>query len=279
VKSDIKALGRMLRFANALPSDGDFDEVFAQIEAIFLQEIDFAHEADEYERFGGHFAAEPTVVVPRVVRDLSTRLVLVTEWVEGVNVDAWLSTPAADANTAEGKRARGALTANILRVLFQEIFALGRVQSDPNPANFLVTPEGRLALLDFGATQVVEPNLLEGYRDLSRACLYGTKADVLRVSDRMGFLLPRDSAAARDAFARMLAIATEPFLREEYDFGRAGLVSRMRDVGFTFVKETGVRPPPPGIVFLNRRIVGTQMLLERVGGVTDVRSLLLPHLT
>jgi aarF domain-containing kinase len=282
VRSDIVSLRRMLRLANAIPSDGDFDAVFAQVEKIFLQEIDFAQEAANYVLYREHFASAPGVVVPRVIAELSTRNVLVTEWVDGLGLDAWMSTPSQEGATpstvTRTAESRAAVSAHILRVLFEELFVLGRVQSDPNPANFLVTPEGKLALLDFGATQALPLALVEGYRALSRACLQGTKPDILAVSEDMGFLKPSDSQAGRDAFVSMLAIATEPFEHGEFDFGTAKLVARMRGLGVTFVREVGFRPPPPEIVFLNRRILGTQLKLERLAASFDARAVLMPHL-
>lgn len=294
VRSDIVSLRRMLKLANAIPSDGDFDAVFEQVEKIFLQEIDFAQEAAHYLLYREHFASDPGVVVPRVIGELSTRNVLVTEWIDGLGLDAWMdaqgntsssppssedsSLPPSQTLANEHRQARAAISSHIMSVLFEELFVLGRVQSDPNPANFLVTPDGRLALLDFGATQAIPRALVEGYRSLSRACLLGTKKDVLEVSEHMGFLKPTDTPAGRDAFVAMLAIATEPFEHGEFDFGTGKLVARTRGLGLTFVREVGFRPPPPEIVFLNRRILGTQMTLERLGARFDARSVLMPHL-
>lgn len=275
VRSDLQALQRMLRLASALPKDGDFGEVFDQVERVFLQEIDFAAEAEHYRAYRAHFEGHAGFVVPRVIDALSGEAILVTEWVEGVNVEKWLEAHGAD-------RAAGAplhaVSARVMELLFEELFVLRTIQTDPNPANFLVTEEGRIALLDFGATQTLDAATLSTFRDLSEACLHGTKADVIAVCERMGLLRPDDAPAARDAFVRMMAISTEPFLYGEFDFKGADLVARIKRESLTFVRGVGVRPPPPGLVFPNRRIVGTQMLLERLGGRFNARALLLRYI-
>jgi len=275
IHADLVTLKRMLRFANVLPAEGNYDAVFAEVEDMFRQEIDFEAEARHYRAYREHFAGRPGIVVPRVIDALSGPNVLVTEWIDGINIEKWIQA-AGDGN--EEGHPRHAIARQAMALLFEEMFVMKTLQTDPNPGNFLITPNGELALLDFGAARKLNEEMVEGYRELSRSCHEGTRPEILAVCERMGFLQPSDSDKARDAFLRMMLLATEPFEHHVYDFRGTDLVRRLRNEGMSFVREVGLRPPPPDAVFLNRRIVGTQMLLERLGGRFDARAVLEVHL-
>src|SRR5262249_39651523 len=59
----------------------------AEAEARFLEECDYALEADRQDPFGQLFAGHPIVVVPAVHRAWSTPRVLTTTWQAGVGLD------------------------------------------------------------------------------------------------------------------------------------------------------------------------------------------------
>jgi hypothetical protein len=53
-------------------------------------------------------------------------------------------------------------------------------------------------------------------------------------------------------------------------------VSRVRDLGFDLAFKRGLpRSPPPETIFLHRKLVGSFLLLARIGARVDARSLVL----
>jgi ubiquinone biosynthesis protein len=107
------------------------------------QELDFALEAANTERFARAFAGDPQIHAPKVHRQLSTPRVLVLEYLEGILID-----------DVEALRAAGAdlegISQHLLHALLLQIFRLGFFHADPHPGNFLVLPGGGLAFIDFG---------------------------------------------------------------------------------------------------------------------------------
>ncbi len=61
--------------------------IVEEFERVMKKELDFSVEARNIERFRHNFEAERTVCVPRVYRDISTRRVLVLEYIEGVKIN------------------------------------------------------------------------------------------------------------------------------------------------------------------------------------------------
>ncbi|CAM9574980.1 unnamed protein product, partial [Scytosiphon promiscuus] len=114
----------------------------------FLQELDYLQEAANGDRFRREMAESKTlgeaILVPRVYTDLNTRYVLVTEWVEGVKVDA------IDSSTPAGRQRLKKIVATLLNSYLAQLLESGFLHADPHPGNFLCTPDGRLCVLDMG---------------------------------------------------------------------------------------------------------------------------------
>ncbi|MEY4063831.1 MAG: hypothetical protein RIR26_39, partial [Pseudomonadota bacterium] len=274
VRSDLDNIRRILQVAKVLPAKGNYDALFEKVENLFLQELDFAKERDFYLMYKEKLAPFPQLTVPKIFTEYSNTQLLVSEWVEGENLKTWMKRAGAPHVNRELEPLRDTLGHAFLELLFFEIFDNGFIQSDPNPANFLVTPDGKLCLLDFGATEALSPTLRDNYRELSRACLVGTKADVLRIAEVMQLIFPADSDEAKDAFVQMMAVTCEPFEHNFFSWKECQLTRRLKEKVLRFAKETLLRPPPAELMFLNRRILGTQMILENLGPTIFAREII-----
>ena len=275
VHSDLQNIRLMLRLANVLPTKGNFDDIFAQVERIFLQEMDFDKEHQFYEHYSSLFEGHPSFVVPKVIASCSNSAILTTTWIEGVHLSTFIDTHKAEFDVPGPVELRDRVGSHFVDLLFTELFDFQTIQSDPNPANFLVTPDGRIGLLDFGATDVLSDTLTQNYWRLSLACLNGTKTDVIKVGLEMGLVLSSDSVEAQDSFVRMMTLTAEPFQHHSYEWRNCGLSKRLRDEVMRFSAATRLRPPPSEILFLNRRILGGQLLLEKLGPTVRARELLI----
>lgn len=111
-----------------------------------LDELDLEHEAASQRRFHRALRNHPFLVVPAPVTRLSHESVLVSEWIDGVTL--WQSESPDDAASRLVLFVIGALRAGI-------------AHADPHPDDVLVLDDGRLAILDFGATRTVDAERVE----------------------------------------------------------------------------------------------------------------------
>lgn len=67
--------------------------------------------------------------------------------------------------------------------------------------------------------------------------------------------------------ADLMIMITEPLRgRGYYDYGNSDLAERARDLGMEIVFRRGMRrPPPPEMVFVNRKLGGTYLLCAKLG--------------
>jgi ubiquinone biosynthesis protein len=115
------------------------------------EELDFRIEARNATIIGGRIGdGTGPVRVPRVHDELTTARVLTMEWLDGVSVRQ------ADRVDALGVD-RPALAEALLRCSLQQMLVDGHFHADPHPGNVLVLGDGRLGLIDFGATGRLDP--------------------------------------------------------------------------------------------------------------------------
>jgi ubiquinone biosynthesis protein len=136
----------LLRLSHALETRADWArrlgsaalaEAFARNLA---EELDFRIEA---RNIAAVAACGGTIQVPRVHRHLTTRRVLVEDWIDGVNLR--------NAGNILDSTDRSTLARSLLDGLLDQVFKFGIFHADPHAGNVLLTPAGGLVMLDFGS--------------------------------------------------------------------------------------------------------------------------------
>jgi ubiquinone biosynthesis protein len=126
------------------------------------RELDFIREGHSIDRFRKNFQIDPTVYVPRVYWDLTTRRVLTMEMIRGTKLNQL-------DRLVLSKQAKKQLALRGARATLKAVFDFGFFHADPHPANIFILDDLTIAPVDFGIvgtlddeTQVVLSTLLRG---------------------------------------------------------------------------------------------------------------------
>jgi predicted unusual protein kinase regulating ubiquinone biosynthesis (AarF/ABC1/UbiB family) len=274
IDSDVDNVAVLLRLANLLPLEIEIDGLVAEAKRQLHEEANYLAEAAHLARFRQLVADEPRLGVPRVHADLTTRRVLAMDYVHGAPLDTL-------ADPALAQRARNEIGALLQRLVFRELFEFRAMQTDPNFANYLWDAEAaRVVLLDFGATREFPRAFVERYQSITRAVVRGDRARIRALAIEIGYLAPDDSRARAEAVVKLIQLVCEPLRhRGAYDFAASDLPSRVRSLGFDLAFRQGLlRAPPPETLFLHRKLVGSFLLLARIGARVNAQALVLPFL-
>ena len=272
ITSDIDNVAALLRLFNLLPLDLDIAGIAAEAKRQLAQEADYVSEARFLERYARLVADEPALLVPRVHRDLTTTRVMAMDFVAGEPLEALDDAPQAR---------RDAVGGLLERLLFRELFEFRVMQTDPNFANYLYQPaSGRVVLLDFGATQRYGAAFVAHYARITRGVIDGDRDAVARAAIRIGYATADDAPERVQAVVDVIFLVCEPLRHAgPYDFPGSDLPSRVRALGLDLAFRRGLlRSPPPETLFLHRKLVGSFLLLARIGARVDARALVLPFL-
>ena len=165
VERDIQVLQQLATTVEARAewaADYHVGELVGEFAERLREELDFRIEARNATDIASQLRDMPGIVVPRVRGELSTAKVLVMDWLDGVSVRH-----AADLDRAGVDRAR--LADGLLRCALQQMLVDGHFHADPHPGNVMVLSDGRLALIDFGATGRLDPMEQSSLRDMMLA--------------------------------------------------------------------------------------------------------------
>jgi predicted unusual protein kinase regulating ubiquinone biosynthesis (AarF/ABC1/UbiB family) len=274
IDSDVDNVAMLLRVARLLPPEFDVRGMVAEAKRQLHEEADYLAEARHLARFRRLLAGEPGLAVPRVHADLTTRRILAMDFVAGTPLDALCA-----ASVRQGER--DAVGRELQRLTLRELFEFRLMQTDPNFANYLYDRDARrVVLLDFGAVSAFTPQLAEQYRRITAAIIANDRARVRALAADIGYIAPGDGAAVAEAAVEVIMLVCEPLRRRgAYDFGASDLPARARDRGLDLAfRHRLLRAPPPGTLFLHRKLAGAFLLCARLGARVNVRALVEPYL-
>ena len=188
VESDLRNAMLLLPLVKRLAPSLDVRALADEMRERIGEELDYELEAQHQRRIERLRRGHPFMMIPAVNTELSTRRVLVSEYVEGARFEAVreLDEPARD---------------RYAEITFRFYFGLlygGRIAlGDPHPGNELLRPDGRVAFLDYGLLRDVSVARADAERLIAAAVRAGDGGG-LKQALVSGTYLTADGAAQVD---------------------------------------------------------------------------------
>lgn len=204
--NDLKQIQRLAAAVSPLTGGLDVVAMTREIAERVFEEVDYVLEGASQQQMADAVVGHPRFIVPRV--HLATRRVLVSDWVDGVKLTTLTDRPEAERNAAG---------LDYVTFLFAGPSLAGLLHADPHPGNYLVTPDHKLAVLDFGLVSRLPHGLPEPMGRLIRHAVAGDAEAVLAGLVDEGFVRGElDPAAVLD----YLNPFVEPAMVENFRFNR-----------------------------------------------------------
>ena len=164
VETDLRNAMLLLPLVKRLAPSLDGKALASELRERIVEELDYELEAQNQRRIERLFRGHPFIVVPAVNTGLSTRRVLVSEFIDGERFEAVrrLDEPQRD-------RYGEIVFRFYFGLLYRNRIALG----DPHPGNYLLRPDGRVGFLDYGLLRDVSAARLDAERGVAHAVRAG----------------------------------------------------------------------------------------------------------
>lgn len=162
VDSDLRQFRMAVGLYYRIDSTIQQDDVLVELEARLREELDYLREAANLRLYRLMLADRPDVSVPAPVEDMTTRRLLVMDWLEGRGVQKVL-----DTNPSQDQR--NAMARALFHAWYVPLYRYGVIHGDPHMGNFTVRGDYGLNLLDLGAIRIFPARFVQGIIDLYRA--------------------------------------------------------------------------------------------------------------
>jgi predicted unusual protein kinase regulating ubiquinone biosynthesis (AarF/ABC1/UbiB family) len=160
VESDLRNATLLLPLIRRLAPALDVKPLFTELRERIGEELDYELEAQHQRRVERIFRGHPFITVPRVRTDLSTRRVLVSDYVEGERFEAV---------RALGQEQRDRYGEIVFRFYFGLLYGHRIALGDPHPGNYLLCPDGRVAFVDYGLVRDLGAARIDAERAIALA--------------------------------------------------------------------------------------------------------------
>ncbi len=202
LKFVIRVITRFINMGNLI----DLKGVYREFERTVYEEIDFVTEAANCKRFKEMFKDDPTIYIPEVYEEYTTRRLLVLEWIDGIKINDYAALEAAGINRLE-------VANRTVQAYFHQFFDEGFFHADPHPGNIFVkqgTPENGpiIEFVDFGMVGSITSAMKQSMKELFLSFLTRDSETMVQALSRLGFI---GQGANISALERGLSLLLEQF--------------------------------------------------------------------
>ncbi len=176
-------------------------DMIEEFSEAILDELDYTIEANNADKIGKQFEGDDSIKIPEMIRELSTKNVLVMEFMDGIPINHHAELEAKGFSRPE-------LAERLANAVFHQIIVEGFFHGDPHPGNVSVLHDGTIALMDFGMVGRLSKEMKYTFGTLLIGMMRKDASAVVRAITKMGIVpagvemnvLNRDAEKIRDRY-------------------------------------------------------------------------------
>ncbi len=249
VEADLKQLRWIITLYRRYDTAIDPSDIHAEITERLREELDYAREARNMALYRHMLDGVPTVNIPRVIPELSTRRLLTMTWMDGQRMLSFVDAPAEQRNE---------IAMNMFRAWYVPFYEYGVIHGDPHLGNYTVCDDNSINLLDFGAIRVFRPNFVRGVIDLFFALRDNDNDRAVHAYELWGFRdLDKDLIEVLNLWARFIyAPLMEDRTRHIAETNSGNQGRSVAEGVHAKLKAVGGVKPPREFVLMDRAAIG-----------------------
>ncbi|WP_197380600.1 macrolide-binding ATPase MABP-1 [Mycolicibacterium mengxianglii] len=220
LRADLKTMRRMVSIFKQLSPGADVQGVVDELIERTEMELDYRLEADNQRAFAKAYQGHPHFVVPHVVA--SAPKVVVAEWIEGI--------PLAQIIRNGNQEQRDLMGYRLFELTDDAPQRLEMMHGDAHPGNFMLMPDDKMGVIDFGAVAPLPGGMPIELGRLLRYAVDKNYDQLLPTMEKIGFIQKGEKVSARD-IDDMLQQYVQPLEVDMFHYNRKWL-QKMASVDF-----------------------------------------------
>jgi predicted unusual protein kinase regulating ubiquinone biosynthesis (AarF/ABC1/UbiB family) len=197
IAADLRNVALLRRMLRITAPAQDVDALLTELRDRVIEELDYRREAANQRLLAAYYDGHPTIYVPGIITELSTRRMVTSELAGGARFAELASWP---------QHERDLAAETIYRFVFRSLYEVRAFNGDPHPGNYLFQRGGRVTFLDFGLVKHFTPAELQPLLQMARnVCVEHDPEAFRRSLENAGFLRP-GAPLSTEAIVEHLAV-------------------------------------------------------------------------
>ncbi|MEO3405392.1 AarF/ABC1/UbiB kinase family protein [Mucilaginibacter sp. CAU 1740] len=227
ISSDLK-LVKPFAFRMLGMSERELDVYMNEVEERLLEETDYELEVRRSIEFSEACANLNNVVFPKYYPELSSKRIITMDWLEGKHLKEFLATnPSQELRNQIGQALWDFYN-------FQQ-HELRAVHADPHPGNFMITPDGKLGVIDFGCIKVMPEDFYYPLFSLTSTNLLDNKEETIKAFRQLEMIHKNDTPAQVEfyytQYKEMISLFALPYITDTFDFSETAFFDKLYSFG------------------------------------------------
>jgi len=267
--SDLADAKRLHRVLSMVTLKGlDMTAMVNELRERMHEELDYELEASRQQRFHERYLDHPFLAVPAVHPEFSSKRVLTSDWVDGMDWPTFEATADHELKQTVGEA--------LFRFQQGAIYRAREFNADPHPGNYRFHHDGSITLLDFGLAKRWTQEEMDSLWPLIDPLLAGDAEGAVDAMVRAGFLAPDHGLDPQHVW-EYVSTPYQPFLVDEFEFSRdftRDALGRIADISGPYADVINSLTLPPSFILLDRVVWGVAAILGRLRARNRWRAIL-----
>lgn len=274
VKSDL-AMVKPIALRMFKLNVSEYNEFIGEVESRLLEEANYELELQRSIDLSTRCKDIPNLFFPTYYPEFSSSRILTMDWVEGQPLGEILKQKVLTAE--EGQKLGQALW----DFYHFQMHTLHSLHADPHPGNFIITPDRKLGVIDFGCVKVIPTTFHKTYFQLLHPDILQNEEKKLRVFKELRFIYDDDTDEDKhffiQTFTKLVELLGRPFRTPQFDFSDSEYFRQLYQFGEEIgkMKEFRESKKARGVkdaLYINRTYYGLYNLLNELKASIDTTS-------
>ncbi len=263
ISSDLKMV-KPFAFRLLGMSERELAVYMKEVEERLLEETDYELEVVNSLKISSACAGIDNLVFPTYYPELSGPKIITMSWLEGLHLKEFLA-------TNPSQELRNKIGQALWDFYNYQQHELRAVHADPHPGNFLITPEGKLGIIDFGCIKELPDSFYYPFFSTTSTDLMNDREETIKAFRALEMILPKDNDAQIEfyyqTYKEMISLFAQPYVKGMFDFSKTEFFDQLYTFGERIAKmpefkqARGVKH----FIYVNRTNFGLYNILHELG--------------
>lgn len=244
-----------------------------EVEGKLLEETDYELELKRSVALTKACEHLENVVFPEYYPELSCGRIITMTWLEGDLLRNFLK-------TNPSQEVRNRIGQSIWDFFNYQIHHLREVHADPHPGNFIIHPDGKVGIIDFGCVKVIPEDFYNIYFRFVDKKVFDDEELLMDLLRKLGIITPKDTPREIELFStmarEMIFLVSRPLHAETFDFSDDSFFKQIYELGESFghnkeVRKANAARGSRDAIYINRTYFGLYSILNEIGATINTR--------